>query len=134
MFTRCSLFFVCLVVCLLGIQTRPTSATYTAQLFDAVHGVALALSDLVNKKAISRSTDVRTVREKLHEKLMSYGDPTTGFPSATGNNRLMYFDQNLDGPPLYDVVNLVVSLGPLSEPCSFSYPALSESPGLVITF
>ncbi|XP_032240858.2 uncharacterized protein LOC5515302 isoform X2 [Nematostella vectensis] len=84
----------------------PTSAAFTAQLFDAVHGVALALSDLVNKKQISRKTDVMSVRDKLFQKLKTFDDPNTGYPSATGANDVMYFDQNLDGPPRYDVVNL----------------------------
>lgn len=79
------------------------------QLFDAVHGVALALSDLVNKKQISRSSNVMTVRDKLYQKLKSFDDPSSGYPSATGNNDVMYFDQYLDGPPRYDVVNLQVS-------------------------
>ena len=89
-------------------QARPTSATFTAQLFDSVHGIALALSDLVNKKVISRSTDVNTVRDKLYEKLMTFNDRSSGYPSTTGTNNVMYFDQNQDGPPLYDIVNLVV--------------------------
>ena len=89
-------------------QARPTSAAFTAQLFDSVHGIALALSDLVNKKVISRSTDVNTVRDKLYEKLMTFNDRSSGYPSTTGTNNVMYFDQNQDGPPLYDIVNLVV--------------------------
>ena len=81
----------------------------TAQLLDAVHGVALALSDLVNKKLISRSTPDLTVRDRLFNKLKSFNRQATGFPSATGTNNVMYFDSNGDGPPLYDIVNLVVS-------------------------
>jgi len=87
----------------------PTSAAFTAQLFDAVHGVALALSDLVNKKVISRTSDVQTVRDNLYQKLRTFDDPSTGFPSATGTGNVMFFNQNQDPPPLYDVVNLKVS-------------------------
>ena len=88
----------------------PTSAAFTAQLFDAVHGVALALSDLVNKKVISRTTDVQTVRNSLYQKLKTFDDSSSGFPSATGTNNVMFFDGNQDGPPLFDIVNLVVSV------------------------
>lgn len=87
--------------------STPTSAAFTAQLFDAVHGVALALSDLVNKKVISRTSDVQTVRDNLYQKLRTFNDPSTGFPSATGTNNVMFFNQDQDAPPLYDVVNLV---------------------------
>ena len=93
-----------------SLQSTPTSAAFTAQLFDAVHGVALALSDLVNKKVISRTSDVQTVRDNLYQKLRTFNDPSTGFPSATGTNNVMFFNQDQDAPPLYDVVNLVVSL------------------------
>ena len=96
------------VVYLYFLQT-PTSAAFTAQLFDAVHGVALALSDLVNKKVISRTSDVQTVRDNLYQKLRTFDDVSTGFPSATGTGNVMFFNQNQDPPPLYDVVNLVVS-------------------------
>ena len=85
------------------------SAAFTAQLFDAVHGVALALSDLVNKKVISRTSDVQTVRDELYQKLRTFDDFSSGYPSATGTGNVMFFDQNQDAPPLYDVVNLVVS-------------------------
>lgn len=96
------------VIASLFIQT-PMSAAFTAQLFDAVHGVALALSDLVNKKVISRTSDVQTVRDELYQKLRTFDDFSSGYPSATGTNNVIYFDQNQDPPPLYDVVNLVVS-------------------------
>ena len=99
-----------LKVCSCSLQSTPTSAAFTAQLFDAVHGVALALSDLVNKKVISRTSDVQTVRDNLYQKLRTFNDPSTGFPSATGTNNVMFFNQDQDAPPLYDVVNLVVSL------------------------
>lgn len=88
-------------------KPTPMSAAFTAQLFDAVHGVALALSDLVNKKVISRTSDVQTVRDELYQKLRTFDDFSSGYPSATGTNNVMYFDQNQDPPPLYDVVNLV---------------------------
>lgn len=88
-------------------QSTPTSAAFTAQLFDAVHGVAWALSDLVNKKVISRTSDVQTVRDNLYQKLRTYNDPSSGFPSATGTNNRMYFNQDQDPPAVYDVVNLV---------------------------
>ncbi|KAK3701047.1 hypothetical protein QZH41_008152 [Actinostola sp. cb2023] len=84
----------------------PSTSAFMAQLFDAVHGVALALSDLVNKKQITRSTNVMTVRDKLYRKLKTFDDRSSGYPSATGKNNVMYFDQRLDGPPRYDVVNL----------------------------
>ncbi|XP_020916270.1 uncharacterized protein LOC110253659 isoform X2 [Exaiptasia diaphana] len=89
-----------------GTNQSPSSSPFMAQLFDAVHGVALALSDLVNKKQISRSTNVMKVREKLYKKLKTFDDPSSGYPSATGKKNIMYFDQRLDGPPRYDVVNL----------------------------
>ncbi|XP_078384806.1 uncharacterized protein LOC144667275 isoform X2 [Oculina patagonica] len=88
-------------------KPTPTSAAFTAQLFDAVHGVALALSDLVNKKAISRTSDVQTVRDNLYQKLRTFDDFSSGYPSATGTGNVMFFNQNQDPPPLYDVVNLV---------------------------
>lgn len=75
-----------------------------------MHGVALALSDLVNKKVISRTSDVQTVRDNLYQKLRTFDDVSTGFPSATGTGNVMFFNQNQDPPPLYDVVNLVVSV------------------------
>lgn len=87
--------------------STPTSAAFTAQLFDAVHGIALALSDLVNKKVISRTSDVQTVRDNLYRKLRTFNDHSTGYPSATGTNNVMFFNQDQDAPPLYDVVNLV---------------------------
>lgn len=93
-----------------SLQSNPTSAAFTAQLFDSVHGVALALSDLVNKKVISRTSDVQTVRDNLYQKLRTFNDPSRGFPSATGTNNVMFFNQDQDAPPLYDVVNLVVGL------------------------
>ena len=92
-----------------SLTQTPTSAAFTAQLFDAVHGVALALSDLVNKKVISRTSDVQTVRDNLYQKLRTYDDVSSGYPSATDTGNVMFFDQNQDPPPLYDVVNLVVS-------------------------
>ena len=91
-----------------ALQSTPTSAAFTAQLFDAVHGIALALSDLVNKKVISRTSDVQTVRDNLYRKLRTFNDHSTGYPSATGTNNVMFFNQDQDAPPLYDVVNLVV--------------------------
>ena len=50
------------------------------------------------------------VRDRLFIKLKSFSSQATGFPSATGSNNVMYFDGNGDGPPLYDIVNLVVSI------------------------
>lgn len=91
-------------------NNNPSTSAFMAQLFDAVHGVALALSDLVNKKQITRSTNVLKVREKLYNKLKTFDDPSSGYPSATGKQNVMYFDQRLDGPPRYDVVNLQVGL------------------------
>lgn len=93
-----------------SLQSTPTSAAFTAQLFDSVHGIALALSDLVNKKVISRTSDVQSVRDNLYQKLRTFNNPSTGFPSATGTNNVMFFNQDQDAPPLYDVVNLVVSM------------------------
>ncbi|XP_015765927.1 PREDICTED: uncharacterized protein LOC107344755 [Acropora digitifera] len=90
-------------------KSNPSSAAFTAQLFDAVHGVAWALSDLVNKKVISRTSDVQTVRDNLYQKLRTYNAPSSGFPSATGTNSRMYFNQNQDPPAIYDIVNLVDS-------------------------
>ncbi|XP_044174984.1 uncharacterized protein LOC114950055 isoform X2 [Acropora millepora] len=90
-------------------KSNPSSAAFTAQLFDAVHGVAWALSDLVNKKVISRTSDVQTVRDNLYQKLRTYNAPSSGFPSATGTSSRMYFNQNQDPPAIYDIVNLVDS-------------------------
>ncbi|KAJ7377824.1 hypothetical protein OS493_026392 [Desmophyllum pertusum] len=88
-------------------KSTRTSAAFTAQIFDAVHGVALALSDLVNKKVISRTSDVQTVRDNLYQKLRTFDDVNSGYPSATGTGNILFFNQNQDPPPLYDVVNLV---------------------------
>jgi len=52
---------------------------------------------------------VQTVRDNLYQKLRTFDDVSTGFPSATGTGNVMFFNQNQDPPPLYDVVNLVVS-------------------------
>ena len=69
----------------------------------------MALSDLVNKKAISRTSDVQRVRDNLYQKLRTFDDFSSGYPSATGTGNVMFFNQNQDPPPLYDVINLVVS-------------------------
>ena len=69
----------------------------------------------MNKKVISRTSDVQTVRDNLYQKLRTYNDPSSGFPSATGTNNRMYFNQDQDPPPLYDVVNLVVSASSLKR-------------------
>lgn len=49
------------------------------------------------------------MRDNLYQKLRAFNDFSSGYPSATGTGNVMFFDQNQDPPPLYDVVNLVVS-------------------------
>ena len=83
------------------------SLPYTAQVFDAVNGIALALSDLISRKTVSHRTNALTVRAYLFNKLESYNSESNGYISALGTNKRMYFDSNKDGPSLLDIVNLV---------------------------
>lgn len=78
-------------------------------MFDAVNGIALALSDLVSRKLISHKSDALTVRKVLSEKLRSYNSAENGYLSATGTTTKVYFDAKQDGPLSLDVVNLLVS-------------------------
>lgn len=84
-----------------------SSLPYTAQVFDAVNGIALALSDLVSRKLISHKSDALTVRKVLSEKLRSYNSAENGYLSATGTTTKVYFDAKQDGPLSLDVVNLL---------------------------
>ena len=61
------------------------------------------------RKTISHQTSAQTVREELYKMLKSFNKSENGYVSVLGT-KMMYFDENQDGPRQYDVVNLVVSL------------------------
>ena len=82
---------------------------FTAQVSDAVNGIANALSDLIRRKVVTYNTNIKTVKEHLYKKLKTYNSMANGYPSTTGT-RSVYFDDKQDGPPVLDVVNLVVSI------------------------
>ena len=72
-----------------------------------MNGIALSLSDLITRKAITYHTRQKIIRLKLYQKLKTFKDLATGFPSASAT-KSMYFDENQDGPPVIDVLNLMV--------------------------
>jgi len=86
-------------------NTGSVSLPYTAQVFDAVNGIAIALTDLVSRKTISHQTNAATIRQLLYEKFRGYNSDENGYTSALGGK--MYFDANHNGPLQHDVVNLV---------------------------
>lgn len=88
------------------------SLPYTAQVFDAVNGIALALSDLISRKTVTHRTNALTVRGHLYSKLEAYNSASNGYISALGSEKRMYFDSNKNGPAMYDVVNLRAPLTP----------------------
>ena len=87
---------------------NPSSLPYTCQVYDAINGIALSLSDLITRKSITYQTKQKLIRVKLYQKLKSYADLATGYPSASGTKSI-YFDENQDGPPVLDIFNLIVS-------------------------
>ncbi|XP_065068364.1 uncharacterized protein LOC135693734 [Rhopilema esculentum] len=89
-------------------MVNPSALPYAAQVYDAMNGIALSLSDLITRKAITYHTRQKIIRLKLYQKLKTFKDLATGFPSASAT-KSMYFDENQDGPPVVDVLNLVES-------------------------
>eukprot|EP00112_Aurelia_sp_Birch-Aquarium-sp1_P017721 Seg4137.2 transcript_id=Seg4137.2/GoldUCD/mRNA.D3Y31 product="Glutamate receptor 3.1" protein_id=Seg4137.2/GoldUCD/D3Y31 len=87
---------------------NPAAMAYTSQVFDAINGIALSLSDLITRKVISHPMRQKVMRIKLYQKLKTYKDLATGYPSASGT-KSMYFDENQDGPPVLDILNLLDS-------------------------
>ena len=84
------------------------SLPYTAHVYDALNGIALALTDLVSRKSVSHKSTVMEIRNLLFDKLKSYDNSENGFISALDTDSKMFFDQNQDGPLKFDLVNLVV--------------------------
>lgn len=82
------------------------SRPYTPQVYDAVRSIGLALSDLVQRKSITFTTNTEKVRSLLFDKMKGYS-AGNGFLSATGPSSEMYFDKNQDAPMAFDVVNLL---------------------------
>ena len=74
-----------------------------------MNAVAKSLSDLVEQNIISHKSDSSHVRSKLFEILKSHNSEEKGFISAVSPKK-MFFDRNQDGPVLYDIVNLQVSV------------------------
>ena len=87
-----------------------TKTTYLAHLFDAVHGVALELSELARKEIITSKSKILDVRKALYDKLKRADKKATGFPSSIGELDTMYFDNKHTGPAAFEVVNLVVGI------------------------
>lgn len=88
---------------------NPSSLPYTCQVYDAINGIALSLSDLITRKSITYQTKQKVIRLKLFQRLKSYTDLATGYQSASGTKSI-YFDENQDGPPVFDILNLVVCI------------------------
>ena len=80
-----------------------------AHLFDAVHGMALELSELARKEIITSKSKIIDVRKALYDKLKRANNKASGFPSSVGGVDTMYFDKQHTAPPAFEVVNLVVS-------------------------
>ena len=106
-----------------------SKTTYLAHLFDAVHGMALELSELARKEIITSKSDIIDMRKALYDKLKRANKKAAGFPSSIGGVDTMFFDKKHTGPPAFEVVNLVVGVTPYifatpgNRPVSTDYTA-----------
>lgn len=92
-----------------------SKTTYLAHLFDAVHGMALELSELARKEIITSKSNIIDMRKALYDRLKRANKKAAGFPSSVGGVDTMFFDKKHTGPPAFEVVNLVVGV-PLRYP------------------
>ena len=103
-----------------------SKTTYLAHLFDAVHGMALELSELARKEIITSKSDIIDMRKALYDKLKRANKKAAGFPSSIGGVDTMFFDKKHTGPPAFEVVNLVVGVTPYIFATPPSLPATDQ--------
>lgn len=89
-----------------GKKHSHSKTTYLPHLFDAVHGMALELSELARKEIITSKSKIIDMRKALYDKLKRANKKMAGFPSSIGGVDTMYFDKKHTGPPAFEVVNL----------------------------